>query len=122
MTKSEDKKLLAIWKQKVFENAIWKCEISGQTPPAVQLHCHHYFGRRNRATRYYIPNGILLAALYHTMGIQSAHENPKWFRGKMLNVRGKKWLTDLIRQSNKTFKGTYETVLEYLEGKTLNYC
>ncbi len=122
MTKSENKKLLKIWGEKVFENAGNKCEITDTTADNCQLHPHHYFGRRNRATKYYIPNVVCLSAVRHTLGVMSAHENPEWFRKEMLDIRGDKWLTDLIKQSNKVFKGTYQDVLDYLEGKKENYC
>lgn len=121
MTKSEIKKLDDIWKKKVKDNADFKCEIDGTLADNCQLHSHHYIGRRNRATRWYLPNGICLSALRHTMGVNSAHENPEWFRVCMLEIRGKKWLEDIYRQSNKICKATYEEVLKYLNGEEKNY-
>lgn len=122
MTKTEINKLDRIWKQKVFENAIWRCELSGLTPAVAQLHPHHYVGRRNRATRWYLPNGICLSASMHTMGVKSAHGDPEYFRKIILDIRGQLWLNDLVKQSNKVCKSSYQTVLDYFEGKTDNYC
>lgn len=117
MKKKEINKLDKIWKEKIKEHG--KCEIDGISN--CQIHAHHYIGRRNRATRWYLPNGFCLSALRHTMGVQSAHENPEWFRNEALNKRGQEWLDDIIKQSNKMFKGTYEEVLAYLNGETDNY-
>lgn len=121
MTKSEIKKLDKLWKEKLFEDMDFKCELTGLQKGQIQLHPHHYIGRRNRATRWYLPNGVCLSASKHTMSIWSAHQNPEWFRSQMLDLRGQKWLNDLQNQSNKVFKGTYDQVKDYLEGKTKNY-
>lgn len=124
MTKKEIKDLDKLFSKKVKEEAGEKCEITGNEEDyndECQLHPHHFVGRRNRATRWYLPNGILLSASKHKLSLWSAHENPEWFRGQMLDIRGKKWLDDVIKQSNKVFKGNYETVLKYLNGEIDNY-
>ena len=121
MTKTEINKLDALWRGKVKENAGYKCEVGGKKSNQCQLHCHHYYGRRNRATRWYIPNGVCLSAKEHKLGVHSAHENPEMFRFVMLMLRGEDWMKDLTRQSVKIFKGTYQQVKDYLDGKTKNY-
>lgn len=121
MTKSQTHKLDLLWAKKVKENAGFRCEIDGTNENCCQLNSHHYIGRRNRATRWYIPNGICLSAVRHTFGIQSAHQDPEYFRKEMLDRRGKKWLNDIILQSNKVCKVSYETVLNYLNGNSENY-
>ena len=55
------------------------------------------------------------------MSIWSAHENPEWFRKQMLDLRGKKWLDSLVVRSNKIYKGDYQTVKDYLDGKREDY-
>lgn len=121
MTKQQTKKLDIIWAKKVKENASFRCEVSGELDNTCMLNSHHYIGRRNKATRWYLPNGIALSVYVHKFGVQSAHENPEWFRKIMLDLRGKAWLNDIVKQSNKVFKGSYECVLEYLNGNSENY-
>ena len=115
MKKKEDNKLLKIWKAKGLEDAGFKCELCGKSDG--QLHPHHFIGRRNRATRWYLPNCVVLCPSHHTMGLWSAHENPAWFINEIRKVRGELWYKDIMKQSNKIFKGTYEQVLKHLEGK-----
>lgn len=113
MTKQQDKKLLAIWRKKVLLIAKSRCEICKGTS---HLNAHHYVGRRNRSTRYYIPNGVVLCAKHHTFGTQSAHQDPEWFRQKMIKKRGEDWMKDLVKQSNKIYKSTdYDKILKHLE-------
>ncbi len=121
MTKSETRKLDKIFKEKLFENAGYMCEITGQNQNECQLHPHHYIGRRYKSLRWWIPNGICLSAAKHTMSIWSAHQNPEWFRKEMIDRRGQKWIDDLHKRSNLVFKGKFEAVKEYLEGKRKDY-
>lgn len=120
MTKKEIKELDNLWAKMVKNDAGLKCELSGECN--CQLHPHHYIGRRNRATRWYLPNGVCLSASRHTMSIWSAHQNPEWFRQEMLQIRGDKWLEDIIKQSSKVCKTDFDTVKAYLGGELDNYC
>lgn len=117
MTRKEIKRLDKLWAEKVNKG---RCEIDGTKN--CQLHQHHFYGRVNRATRWYIPNGFCLSAKRHTMGIWSAHQAPEWFRNKALELRGQEWLDNLKKQSLKVFKGSFEDVKRYLDGETNNYC
>ena len=121
MRKSEIKKLDTQWSLKVKEDAKFRCEISGLQKGQCQLNSHHFIGRRYRSLRWWLPNGVCLSASSHTMSIWSAHENPNWFRSEMLDRRGKKWLDDLTARSNLIFKGTYQQVKDYLDGKSDDY-
>lgn len=112
MTNSQDKKLLKIWKEKALIRAKEKCEICSTT---TRLNAHHYVGRRNRSTRWYIPNCVILCAYHHKLGKESAHENPEWFRRKMIKLRGEDWLKQLYKQSNKIYKSDYKKTLKELE-------
>lgn len=112
MTKSEIKKLDKIWSLAIRSKG--KCEICNKKGDECQLHPHHYVGRKNRATRWYLPNGICLCATHHTMGTKSAHQDPEWFREKIIEKRGEAWLKDIIKKSNEISKETYQSVLNYL--------
>jgi len=118
MTKAKTRKLDKQFSQIVKGLAGNKCEICSKD---TYLNVHHYVGRRNRACRWYIPNGVCLCSGCHTMSLWSAHQNPEWFRGQIMERRGDIWLKDIWQQMNKTFKGTYEDVLEHYEDKTKNY-
>lgn len=111
MSKSEIKRLDKLWREKALEFWGDTCEICDKPNPNV----HHYIGRRNRAVRWYIPNSVPLCPLHHVFGTQSAHQDPEWFRTIMLNIRGEKWLRELVKESNKISKKSYEEVLKYLE-------
>jgi len=114
MKKTEIKKLDKEWSLQI--RSLGHCEYCGKQGDECQLHPHHYVGRRNRATRWYLPNGICLCASHHTLAVKSAHGDPEWFRGEMLKLRGKDWLNEIVAQSNKIFKGTFEQVQSHLEG------
>jgi len=116
MKKTDIKKLDKLVAKMCKEEAKFQCELCGKSGDECQLHPHHYIGRRNRALRWYLPNLIVLCASHHTMGLWSAHQNPEWFRGEMLNRRGKEWLKDITQKARLQFRGTYQEVLGYLEG------
>jgi hypothetical protein len=112
------KQLDTIWSKKVKELAGGRCVICGETN---YLNAHHYIGRQNKATRWYIPNGIAVCPKHHTFDVKSAHGNPEWFREVMLNARGKEWLDDIVLQSNKTFLKDFDKVDSYLKEELKNY-
>ncbi len=111
MTEAQDKKLLKMSGKKAREMAKEKCDICQREG---LLNVHHYFGRRNRATRWWIPNAVVLCYTHHKGGVKSAHENPEWFREVMKQKRGDKWLKDLIKRSNVIFKGTYQEMEKHI--------
>ncbi|HCJ67554.1 MAG TPA: hypothetical protein DHV62_09635 [Elusimicrobia bacterium] len=117
MKKSEEKKLDQLVREKCKEN-FKACVVCGNTVVNV----HHIEGRRNRATRWYLPNLVSLCAGCHTFRTMSAHQSPLRMRKFFIDSFGKKWEQDLIMQSNKVCKTTYEKVKDYLEGLTDNYC
>jgi len=118
MKKSEIKKLDTLSRKRCKEEYGVRCLICGRTG---YLNIHHYTSRRMRSCRWYIPNLIPLCPKCHTFGLWSAHQNPEWFRKQMLDLRGKKWLDDLVARSNKIYKGSYERVLKYLNGEIEDY-
>lgn len=120
MTKSETRKLDKKWKDTIRSKG--RCEITGKTKDQAQLHPHHYYGRKNRATRWYLPNGFCLSASKHKLDVWSAHEAPEWFRTQAIKLRGRRWLNDLNKQAHKKFDGSYQEVDDYLNGLSKNYC
>ena len=108
-----------LWREKIVK--LWKnkCALCGQTGKG--LNCHHHVGRRNKSTRWYVPNGILLCSGCHTFGIKSAHQDPEWFREKILVILGKKWLDDLKLQSNKIWNKDRDAVFDHLNFDNKTY-
>ncbi len=121
MKRGEINKLDKQWSLMIREDMKERCTICGKGD-GTRMNPHHFVGRRSRSTRWYFPNGICLCSGCHTLCVRSAHQNPEWFRGEMLLVRGKEWLDDVMKQSNKICKVDYQTVKDYLDGKRDNYC
>lgn len=111
LTKSQlSKKLDDAWSIAVKVKAGYKCEVCGSTS---SLNSHHIVGRRNRTTRWDIKNGVALCVKHHKFGIESAHEDPLWF---------KEWLEDkrwedyayLYQVKNQIKKWSLEEMQEQL--------
>lgn len=71
------KKLDIAWSEAVKIKAGHKCEVCGKEDG---LNSHHIVGRRNRTVRWDTRNGVCLCVSHHKFGVQSAHEDPLWFR------------------------------------------
>lgn len=64
-----------LWSLKIRSKGY--CEVCGKSDGL--LNAHHAYGRKNLSTRWDLRNGVCLCATHHTMGNQSAHNNPIWF-------------------------------------------
>lgn len=109
-----DRKLMKSWREKVNERDKKVCAKCGK---GGVLHCHHYYGKRSRPLRWFVPNGIMLCPSHHKMSSEwSAHETPElftdWFKAKY--PKRAKLLRKMIINV-KPFKMTYEEVLEMQE-------
>lgn len=113
MIKKEWNKLDKIWSEKVKENAGYKCEICGTKDR--QLHSHHFCGRRHTALRWVLLNGFCLCASHHTMGRESAHEDPQWFIEEARRMRGEIWYKEIATLKNRINKKSYEENLLLME-------
>ena len=111
LTKSQlGKKLDEAWSLAVKIKAGYRCEVCGAKST---LNSHHIVGRRNRMTRWDVKNGVCLCVSHHKFGIESAHEDPLWF---------KEWLEDkrwedyayLYLVKNQIKKWTLEDMQEQL--------
>jgi hypothetical protein len=106
------------WREEIHK--IWKdkCAIC---PKTNNLNCHHYIGRRNKSTRWYRLNGILLCSGHHKLLPQSAHESPEWFRNKMIELLGESFLKDITLQANKDWDKNKESVFKHLNWERNSY-
>jgi hypothetical protein len=109
MKKQEWRKLDNIWKDKVKEDADFKCEVCGKGADECQLHSHHFIGRTHTSLRWVLANGFCLCAAHHTMSRQSAHEDPQWFVKLARDLRGEKWFRAIEQLKVKINKHDFET-------------
>ncbi len=56
-------KMDTLFSKLVRSLAGWKCELCGST--GIQLHCHHFVGRRYLQTRYLLENAISVCVSCH---------------------------------------------------------
>lgn len=92
-----------------------KSVLSGQ--PATVI--HHFYGRRNMATRWYLQNAI---ALTHEEHMRLHDEDKKAMEDAIILRLGTLWFENLRMVSNKTAKYfTHEDVLAHLSGHTKHY-
>ena len=94
-------KLDALWRIDVRAAAGNCCEKCGMPGKFYQLVCHHIKGKgANPALRWYVPNGCLLCIDDHG----PAHRSPKTFKSWIIEKRGAKWYSDLIRMARSRNK------------------
>jgi len=117
MLKRERDKLDKLWSKKIMENS--RCAICGM--PADDPH-HFKTKKQGNSLRWYLPNGIPLCRQHHNAHLYSAHHSPDWFNTQIKALRGKDYIEDIDRQAKIIFKGNYQQILNYLEGRTNNYC
>jgi hypothetical protein len=112
LTKSQlSKKLDDAWSLAVKVRAGYKCEVCGKIDT---LNSHHIVGRRNRATRWDVKNGVCCCVRHHKFGVESFHEDPLW---------AKEWLEDkrwedyayLYQVKNQIKKWTLDEMQDQLD-------
>lgn len=87
------------------------CEICGATENLVP---HHYYNKKNKSVRWFIPNGCCLCFRCHTASDYSAHLAPDWFKSRILRIRGGKWLELLTEKKNEVWDGDKDKINKYL--------
>jgi len=110
-----------VWSTVVRSIAGNKCELCGSSE---HLNAHHLIGRKNHATRWYIPNGVCLCVKHHWCGNESAHQNSLWFIKEMIALRGQEWLDDVLTKSKEIFqwKKHAQEIKDYLYERKTNEC
>ncbi len=107
------KKLDEAWSLAVKKKAGYKCEVCG-IGESGHLNSHHIVGRRNRMVRWDIRDGVCLCVKHHRFGIESAHEDPLWFREWLEDKRWEDYAY-LYTIKNQIKKWTLEDMEEQLE-------
>ena len=78
LQKKADKLFSTIGKEKA------KCEVCESLPASERfnyslLNPHHIVGRKNKTLRWNLRNRVWLCPSHHTLGRESAHNDPVWF-------------------------------------------
>jgi hypothetical protein len=107
------KKLDEAWSLAVKKKAGYKCEVCG-IGESGHLNSHHIVGRRNRMVRWDIRDGVCLCVKHHRFGIESAHEDPLWFREWLEENRWEDYAY-LYTVKNQIKKWTLEDMEKQLE-------
>ena len=107
------KKLDEAWSLSVKKRAGYKCEVCG-IGESGHLNSHHIVGRRNRRVRWDVRDGVCLCVKHHRFGIESAHEDPLWFREWLEENRWEDYAY-LYTVKNQIKKWTLEDMEKQLE-------
>ena len=107
------KKLDEAWSLAVKKRAGYKCEVCG-IGESGHLNSHHIVGRRNRRVRWDVRDGVCLCVKHHRFGIESAHEDPLWFREWLEDKRWEDYAY-LYTIKNQIKKWTLEDMEKQLE-------
>ncbi len=109
------KDLTTEWGKIVKHNAGYVCELPGCSV-RTGLNAHHIVGKRNMRLRNEVRNGIALCSKHHTLGRRSAHQDPKWFEGEILNSERREdflWCNGPVKE--ETYKATNSSNRELLK-------
>lgn len=82
---------------------------------SLKINIHHIIGRRNKNTRWYVPNGIPLCSKHHVFDQDSAHQNPLLFDEILLEQRGENWKSNLLTKSAQAWDKDYDRIIADLE-------
>ena len=115
--KALTRKFDKLWRERVLENADYKCEYCGNTEG---LNCHHIISRKNYSTRWYAPNGVVLCVNHHMFdNDMSAHGNPIGFSEWIIKHRSRRWWNKVMKQRNqiwRNWKLNLEDIEKHLKG------
>lgn len=115
MTKTQEKKLDAFFQQAGMHRCKGLSVLSGKPAEVV----HHFVGRRNKATRWYLPNAIPLTDDEHKYLEYCERREQSEL---VIQRLGTYWYDELMYQANRPAKYLeYETVLAHLRGECDNY-
>src|SRR3990167_4423592 len=97
----------------IRQRAHWHCVRCGvkPPPPTMALHCAHFIGRSNKATRFDPDNAIALCYGCHSHLDGAGREE---FREFMLGRLGKKKFAELLRKG-RSVKKESEAVAEAMQ-------
>jgi hypothetical protein len=115
MTNSQSHHLDSLFQEVGLQRWKGKSIISGSPATVV----HHFYGRRNKATRWYLPNAIPLT---HEEHMRLHSEETELMENIIISKLGTIWFEELRKTAQRTAKYfTYEEVLAHLQGKTEHY-
>ncbi|MFA4833598.1 MAG: hypothetical protein WC619_01980 [Patescibacteria group bacterium] len=115
ITKYQEEKLDRLFQQKKLELTP-KSEISGETAACA----HHFFGKP-LSLRWYLPGAVSVILQEHNI-FHSSDKRAVDFKAQIITQRGKGWFNEMtVRKFHIVKNLTYEKVLAYLNGQSLDY-
>jgi len=110
-----------LWAKRVKEGG--ECELSHLGGCYGNLNAHHIHHRSSHSTRWWLGNGICLCEEHHTAGNYSAHQNPIWFMGQLISLRGCRWRDELIKRAAEccSWKKLLSEIKAYLKNEREDY-
>ena len=110
VTKATTNLCTKLWREAVMKLYGDTCMICGSN----KVNIHHVVGRRNKNVKWYVPNGAVVCSKHHVFDQDSAHQNPLWFRNKLLEQRGSAWEANLLKKANQVWDKDIEAIKEKL--------
>jgi len=103
---------------KLFRDAVrtrdkWTCTVCGKyyEPPTKALHCSHFIGRAERATRWDLLNADAHCYYHHSQFEQHPHKFTEWKKEKI----GLLAYDDLVLRGNKGKNWTLQELEDHIE-------
>lgn len=109
--KSLGNKALALWK--IIVRKPNTCEICGKYGDQP----HHVIGSKNLTLKFDLRNGCLLCRTHHTLGRESAHNDPMWFREWLFVNRTNDYNYLAVKRNEITTNCDYEKIIERLKNE-----
>ena len=112
---SQHNKLDGLFQEIGLKRAHYTSVVSGARATVI----HHFYGRRNHATRWYLPNAIALTNDEH----ERIHNQDKKYLNDLIREKlGDEWFNNLQKTSHQTAKYySFQDVLDHLQGKSKHY-
>jgi hypothetical protein len=108
--RSLERKADRLWSKAILERdkgTCRKCGRPGNNP-------HHIFSRSIKHMRHDLDNGLCLCPACHTLGPQSAHKAPEFFRDWLIVEIGQRTFGKLKTSASMAYKPDYQAAILWL--------
>ena len=104
-----------LWSEIIRKRNYGQCEIPNCFRKADNP--HHIIGKRNLTLRHDLRNGCLLCSHHHTLGRESAHQDPLWFLEWLMKHRRKDYNYLMLKRATLQTQVDYGEIIKGLERK-----